>query len=101
MHEPFQQVRILGSVAAVMFLGTAVFAMLSIVTTMAEEKKKRRGPPPKESTELPNTCARCHKADGRGGPAYGGFAADLRRCSFAKASSCDYGGHPRPWHAWI
>ena len=33
-------------------------------------------------TEFPNQCARCHKADGRGGPAYGGFAADLRATLF-------------------
>lgn len=44
----------------------------------AETKKKRIGPPPKVYTAMPNQCARCHKEDGRGGPAYGGFAADLR-----------------------
>jgi mono/diheme cytochrome c family protein len=43
-----------------------------------DQPKKRSGPPPIVYTELPNVCARCHKADGRGGPAYGGFAADLR-----------------------
>ena len=43
-----------------------------------EKKKKRTGPPPKVYTSMPNQCARCHKEDGRGGPAYGGFAADLR-----------------------
>ncbi len=27
---------------------------------------------------FPVACAVCHKADGRGGPAYGGYAANLR-----------------------
>lgn len=45
----------------------------------AEDKpKKRIGPPPIVYTEFPNACARCHKSDGRGGPAYGGLAKDLR-----------------------
>ena len=35
-------------------------------------------PAPIVYTELPNVCARCHKSDGRGGPAYGELTADLR-----------------------
>ena len=50
----------------------------------AAEKKKRIGPPPIVYTEFPNQCARCHKPDGRGGPAYGGFAADLRASELDK-----------------
>lgn len=46
----------------------------------AEDKpKKRIGPPPIVYTSFPNVCARCHKSDGRGGPAYGGMAQDLRK----------------------
>ena len=47
-------------------------------------EKKRTGPPPIEYTSFPNQCARCHKPDGRGGPAYGGFAADLRASELDK-----------------
>jgi len=78
MHDFTKRARVVIGLTAATFLGAAVFAMLSAPTAMAEEKKKRRGPPPKVFDELPNKCARCHKADGRGGPAYGGFAADLR-----------------------
>ena len=73
-----KQARVVGGLMAATFLGLAVFATMSAPTAMAEEKKKRRGPPPIVFDEFPNNCARCHKADGRGGPAYGGFAADLR-----------------------
>src|SRR5688572_24686973 len=63
---------------------TATFGMMAASAFVAPEAnaqdqpKKRPGPPPIVYTELPNVCARCHKADGRGGPGYGGFAADLR-----------------------
>ena len=53
--------------------------MLAAPSAHAEDKpKKRIGPPPIVYTQFPNVCARCHKSDGRGGPAYGGFAGDLR-----------------------
>jgi mono/diheme cytochrome c family protein len=78
MHDFIKRTRIAGGLAAATFLGAAAFAMLSAPVAMAQEKAKRSGPPPKVFTELPNKCARCHKSDGRGGPAYGGFAADLR-----------------------
>ena len=67
---------------AVLMIGycaVAVIGSMLITTSVyAEEKKKRIGPPPKVYNELPVICAKCHKPDGRGGPAYGGFAADLR-----------------------
>lgn len=62
------------SLAAACGVAVACFA----AAPASAETKKRTGPPPKVYTELPNQCARCHKEDGRGGPAYGGFAADLR-----------------------
>ena len=56
-----------------------VATLLVVPNANAEDKpKKRRGPPPIVYTEFPNVCARCHKSDGRGGPAYGGLAKDLR-----------------------
>ncbi len=56
------------------------FATLFVANpaAFAQEKKRRIGPPPKVYTQMPVICAKCHKPDGRGGPAYGGFAADLR-----------------------
>jgi mono/diheme cytochrome c family protein len=56
----------------------AAFAFVAPEANAQDQPKKRSGPPPIVYTELPNVCARCHKSDGRGGPAYGGFAADLR-----------------------
>ena len=65
--------------AATVLCGLAAsFLALAQPIAAAEKKKKRIGPPPKVYNALPNQCARCHKKDGRGGPAYGGFAADLR-----------------------
>lgn len=59
--------------------GLMVATLLVVPIANAEDKpKKRKGPPPIVYTEFPNVCARCHKSDGRGGPAYGGFAGDLR-----------------------
>ena len=56
----------------------AASAFIAPEANAQDQPKKRSGPPPIVYTELPNVCARCHKSDGRGGPAYGGFAADLR-----------------------
>jgi mono/diheme cytochrome c family protein len=56
----------------------AAFALVAPEANAQDQPKKRSGPPPIVYTELPNACARCHKSDGRGGPSYGGFAADLR-----------------------
>lgn len=64
--------RILGHCIAL-----AVSGVLMTTTVYAQERKIS-GPPPKVYDELPVICAKCHKPDGRGGPAYGGFAADLR-----------------------
>ena len=61
-----------------------IAAALDGTQAHAAEKKKRSGPPPIVYTEFPNQCARCHKPDGRGGPAYGGFAADLRASELDK-----------------
>lgn len=40
-------------------------------------------------TEFPVVCARCHKPDGRGGPAYGGFASDLRQTTLDRTGIID------------
>jgi cytochrome c553 len=56
----------------------AAISSVSVITTVYAQEKKISGPPPKVYSELPVICAKCHKPDGRGGPAYGGFAADLR-----------------------
>lgn len=66
------------TLAAMALCGLAASFLAAAQPAAAAEKKKRIGPPPKVYTALPNQCARCHKKDGRGGPAYGGFAADLR-----------------------
>lgn len=79
MHDDFpKQGRIAGHLTAAAFLGAAAFMMLSATAAMADDPPRRSGPPPIVFDEFPNKCARCHKSDGRGGPAYGGFAADLR-----------------------
>ncbi len=65
------------SLAAATVIGTAAFAT-PIAARADNETPRRSGPPPLVFSEFPNQCARCHKSDGRGGPAYGGFAADLR-----------------------
>ena len=78
MHDFIKRAQSVIGLTAAVFLGAVVFATLSGPSAEAQEKKKRRGPPPLVFDEFPNKCARCHKADGRGGPAYGGFAADLR-----------------------
>ncbi len=62
----------------------AIGGILMASSAYAEEKKKRIGPPPKVYSKLPVICAKCHKPDGRGGPAYGGFAADLRATALNK-----------------
>ena len=67
---------IINSATALACFGLLAAALPSGQAQAAE--KKRTGPPPIVYTEFPNQCARCHKPDGRGGPAYGGFAADLR-----------------------
>lgn len=64
-------------IAAAAICGALLVALSNTPTAHAQQKK-RIGPPPKVYTELPVICAKCHKPDGRGGPAYGGFAADLR-----------------------
>jgi mono/diheme cytochrome c family protein len=68
-----------GCFSAASVFGLLVATLLVVPTGNAEDKpKKRRGPPPIVYTDFPNVCARCHKSDGRGGPAYGGLAKDLR-----------------------
>ena len=62
----------------------AIGSVLAAAAAYSEEKK-RIGPPPKVYNELPVVCAKCHKPDGRGGPAYGGFAADLRATALDQA----------------
>ena len=69
--------RLTGCLSAVS-CGVIVASSLVAPPSEAADKPKRSGPPPIVYTEFPNACARCHKSDGRGGPAYGGFAADLR-----------------------
>lgn len=66
-----------GCLSGIAILAAAASSLLASAPN-AEEKARRSGPPPIVYTEFPNTCARCHKSDGRGGPAYGGFAGDLR-----------------------
>ena len=66
------------------FIAAAIGGVLTTSAVYAEEKKKRIGPPPKVYNEFPVICAKCHKPDGRGGPAYGGFAADLRATLLSK-----------------
>ena len=78
MHDFTKQARVVGGLTVAAFLGLTALTVSSVPSAMAEEEKKRRGPPPIVFDEFPNKCARCHKSDGRGGPAYGGFAADLR-----------------------
>lgn len=73
---------ILHSASALAACGVIAAALAGAQAQAAE--KKRTGPPPKVYTEFPNQCARCHKPDGRGGPAYGGFAADLRATELDK-----------------
>jgi len=70
--------RIVGALMVMAFFGAAAFVMLSASSAVADDPPRRSGPPPMVFDEFPNNCARCHKQDGRGGPAYGGFAADLR-----------------------
>ena len=78
MHDFTQQGRTLVRLTAAGVIALAASAASGGPAMAADEKPRRSGPPPIVFTELPNECARCHKADGRGGPAYGGFAADLR-----------------------
>ncbi len=80
MIRPHSMIR---GITTTMYLGVAAIGVMTVALlgaqdVQAEEKKKRIGPPPKVYTALPTECSRCHKPDGRGGPAYGGFAADLR-----------------------
>jgi mono/diheme cytochrome c family protein len=71
--------RLTGCLTTTATLGVmAASAFIAPEANAQDQPKKRSGPPPIVYTELPNVCARCHKSDGRGGPAYGGFAADLR-----------------------
>ena len=82
MQDFTKQGRTLGSLAAAVVIGAAFYAASASPVSADNEKPRRSGPPPMVFTEFPNQCARCHKADGRGGPAYGGFAADLRATLF-------------------
>ena len=75
---------IVHSTSSLIACGVIAAAMVAGQAQAAETKKKRIGPPPIVYTSLPNQCARCHKPDGRGGPAYGGFAADLRASELDK-----------------
>jgi mono/diheme cytochrome c family protein len=70
--------RLTGCLSVVVSCGVMAACSLVAPPAAAADKPKRSGPPPIVYTEFPNVCARCHKSDGRGGPAYGGFAADLR-----------------------
>ena len=58
--------------------GMVAAPLMAAPAAYAAEQKRRIGPPPKVYKAFPVVCTRCHKPDGRGGPAYGGFAADLR-----------------------
>jgi mono/diheme cytochrome c family protein len=78
MYDFTKHGRTVVGLTAATVIGLAAFAMPAGPAMAADEKPRRSGPPPIVFTEFPNQCARCHKADGRGGPAYGGFAADLR-----------------------
>ncbi len=78
MHVTRKRVRLISPLAAAAIFGVAAFTMLSAPAATAQDQPRRSGPPPIVFDEFPNKCARCHKQDGRGGPAYGGFAADLR-----------------------
>lgn len=70
---------IIGRLFIASVIGLMAAIGLAVPKANAEDKQKKRiGPPPIVYTEFPNVCARCHKSDGRGGPAYGGFAGDLR-----------------------
>ena len=71
---------ITSGLAATALLATATTTTVAVLTT----GQAHAGPPPKVYTSFPNQCARCHKPDGRGGPAYGGFAADLRASELDK-----------------
>ena len=72
-----RQKRDFGRSRTVLCLVAAVAVLMSPLAASAQDKPPRSGPPPKVITEFPNICARCHKSNGRGGPAYGGFAANL------------------------
>lgn len=78
MHDFTQHGRTLAGLTAAAVIGFAACGVPGAPAMADDEKPRRTGPPPIVFTEFPNECARCHKADGRGGPAYGGFAADLR-----------------------
>lgn len=62
-------------------VGLLLSFLLPPVAAIAQEEAARAEPPPRPRLiirKFPNACARCHKRDGRGGPSYGGYAADLR-----------------------
>ncbi|MEM7252358.1 MAG: cytochrome c [Pseudomonadota bacterium] len=74
------------SMRAIATAGLIAIPMMAASVAQADSHQKRRiGPPPKVYKEFPVVCAKCHKPDGRGGPAYGGFAADLRATALDKA----------------
>ncbi len=78
MHDFSKEGRSLVGLAMATVMSAAICTLPEGPAAAEDEPKRRSGPPPIVFTEFPNECARCHKADGRGGPAYGGFAADLR-----------------------
>ena len=54
-------------------LGAAALAAALAAPAVAESDVPRR-----DTAETFGLCTSCHKADGRGGPGYGGYAANLR-----------------------
>lgn len=77
-------VRMIGCFTAAAICVAIAASLIGAPGAYAAEEKRRIGPPPKVYKTLPNVCARCHKPDGRGGPSYGGFAADLRATALDK-----------------
>lgn len=60
-------------------VGLVASFLLPPLAAIAQEAPTSSGALRRAIVAFPNMCARCHKADGRGGPAYGGYAADLRK----------------------
>lgn len=59
-------------------VGLLLSFLLPPAAATAQEEAARPVAPTINIRKFPNACARCHKRDGRGGPSYGGYAADLR-----------------------
>lgn len=59
-------------------LGLLIALVYTPFGTLAQTPRARKAVPRGGIEAIYKHCARCHKSDGRGGPSYGGFAADLR-----------------------